>query len=713
MAAEPSKPLHSIAMPSKARCAVALSGLVCAPNAVLHPMPAEGSQRQAWINFVRRCPDADMLAWTPPENERSYVCSQHFTSHCFANSVQVRVKGVDVMCKFLRTGAVPTQYTNATVSVKSTAEPAVTKNDPDDVMEKPASSSGSPVPAAKALVGPACTPKPSGIDLDVAVSASGHSIGGHVWNIAEQQGNQPQTSLFATVQDMKLPAHSARTATDVEQDSGLRCLAMPASPHCALPTCGRQQGPKTMLLPLPARGPQRHAWIDFVRRCPGANMRGWRPPEHEQTFVCSLHFVPLTRREACHGVEIIERAPKFGSVPTVYPKVDNVGGVKREAVSPGIGHGSLGIPTFGNAFESLVGMEQSAYSQGLLSEAVAEVAVQCSPSVTVANRSAWCTTKTMSRSTQACSLPRKVNKATQLGLPGDCCLPLPRAQQKRKKAPLDVSDESESSSEEERSPGDNTDSSAEEVSPSSQESGSAKNKFACGFCSRAFPSMHSLDSHVQTCVWPQPYPCCICTRRFTDLNSMRRHMASHVSKRPPQCPACSFKFSGKSMLLHLYSHLTMRPFKCGLCSCSFFKTQGLYYHLRHHVVEKPHLCHFCLSLFTSAKSLARHMRRHSGEKTHKCELCGDSFADNSALSLHMQQQHMGEKPYKCDVCSCAFADKRNHMAHMRVHMGKGPYKCGVCPRWASGTRHDLSKVIRRVFRGGIQRAEWGTVGDNS
>lgn len=678
MAAEAAKPQPSLAIPPKARCAVPLCGL----NAVLHPLPAEGTQRQAWIDFVRRCPGADMLAWTPPENERSYVCSLHFASDCFASSVQVCVKGVDVMCRFLRTGAVPTQYPNATVSVKSTVERAMTKSDPGGVVEKLASSSGSPVPAGKTLlVRPACTPKPSAKVLDVAVDASGRSGVGHMWSTAEQlRRNHPQKPLAAMVQDMtqpQRPASSAMAATDVKQDGGLRRLVMPASPHCALPTCGRQQGPNTMLHPLPARGPQRQAWIDFVRHCPGANMLGWTPSEHEQSFLCSLHFTPLslqfTEREVRHGVHVVERSPKLGAVPTVYPKVSDVGGVVRAEVSPSSVRGSMRLSIHDNNRESLAKMEQSVCSQGLR-----EVAVQCRRSMNVANKSTWYIAETGSKSTQACSLPSKVNRATQLGHPADYYRTMPWAQRKRKKAPLDSNDESESSSEEEGTLGDNTDACVEEVLPSSQECANGKNMFACGFCSRTFPNMHSLSSHVPVCVWPEPYPCCLCTRTFTDQDSMKRHIACHVSEPPSQCPVCSYAFSGKSFLLHILSHLRVKPFKCAICSFSFIKKHGLDRHLRQHTGEKSHMCHLCLSSFASVSTLTRHMLRHTGEKPHKCEQCGDSFADKAALSLHVRRRHMGEKSYKCNVCSHSFAVKGNYTAHMRLHSGEGPYKCGVC-----------------------------------
>ncbi|KAH7948960.1 hypothetical protein HPB49_003635 [Dermacentor silvarum] len=96
------------AAPKTARCVVPVCHSRSALSSILYPLPAEPSQRQAWIDFVRGCPCGGARDWNPPSNEISLVCSLHFSVRCFRFQ---RPRGCSVgYSKRLRRDAVPTLY---------------------------------------------------------------------------------------------------------------------------------------------------------------------------------------------------------------------------------------------------------------------------------------------------------------------------------------------------------------------------------------------------------------------------------------------------------------------------------------------------------------------------------------------------------------------------------------------------------------------------
>lgn len=96
------------AAPRTARCVVPVCHSRSAPSSILYPLPAEPSQRQAWIDFVRGCPCGGACDWNPPSSEISLVCSLHFSVRCFRFQ---RPRGYSVgYSKHLRRESVPTLY---------------------------------------------------------------------------------------------------------------------------------------------------------------------------------------------------------------------------------------------------------------------------------------------------------------------------------------------------------------------------------------------------------------------------------------------------------------------------------------------------------------------------------------------------------------------------------------------------------------------------
>ncbi|XP_077497128.1 uncharacterized protein LOC144107809 [Amblyomma americanum] len=110
---------------------------------------------------------------------------------------------------------------------------------------------------------------------------------------------------------------SASCMVEEQEEERRKNLPMPVAPpapRCIL--CGLERTHNTMLHPLPVYKSSCQKWIDFVRQCPGrADLLGWMPPAHEQSFVCSLHFAPgsFTRL-------FPEKRLRPGAVPTLYPK---------------------------------------------------------------------------------------------------------------------------------------------------------------------------------------------------------------------------------------------------------------------------------------------------------------------------------------------------------------------------------------------------------
>ncbi|XP_049523584.1 uncharacterized protein LOC119454029 isoform X7 [Dermacentor silvarum] len=121
------------AVPRTAQCVVPVCHSRSAPSSILYPLPAEPTQRQAWIDFVRGCPCGGGSDWNPPTNEISFVCSLHFAVRCFWFQ---RRRGCTVgYSKRLRSGAVPTLY-----PVEEECSSAANANSPDDTAERLASS---------------------------------------------------------------------------------------------------------------------------------------------------------------------------------------------------------------------------------------------------------------------------------------------------------------------------------------------------------------------------------------------------------------------------------------------------------------------------------------------------------------------------------------------------------------------------------------------
>ncbi|XP_070379189.1 uncharacterized protein [Dermacentor albipictus] len=117
------------AAPRTARCVVPVCHSRSAPSSILYPLPAEPSQRQAWIDFVRGCPCGDACDWNPPTNEISFVCSLHFTVRCFR--FQQPRGGSAGYRKRLKRGAVPTLY-----PIEEQCSSTANKNAPDGTAER-------------------------------------------------------------------------------------------------------------------------------------------------------------------------------------------------------------------------------------------------------------------------------------------------------------------------------------------------------------------------------------------------------------------------------------------------------------------------------------------------------------------------------------------------------------------------------------------------
>ncbi|XP_049522834.1 uncharacterized protein LOC119453846 isoform X9 [Dermacentor silvarum] len=121
------------AAPKTARCVVPICHSRSAPSSILYPLPAELSQRQAWIDFVRGCPCGGARDWNPPSNEISLVCSLHFSVRCFRFQ---RPRGYSVgYSKCLRRDAVPTLY-----PIEEQCSSVPNENFPDDTAERLVSS---------------------------------------------------------------------------------------------------------------------------------------------------------------------------------------------------------------------------------------------------------------------------------------------------------------------------------------------------------------------------------------------------------------------------------------------------------------------------------------------------------------------------------------------------------------------------------------------
>ncbi|KAM9363214.1 uncharacterized protein ABDE67_014264 [Symphorus nematophorus] len=70
----------------------------------------------------------------------------------------------------------------------------------------------------------------------------------------------------------------------------------------------------------------------------------------------------------------------------------------------------------------------------------------------------------------------------------------------------------------------------------------------CRFCSKAFISPASLESHLRTHTGERPYGCSICGKKFSQFWNMKIHKNIHTGERPYQCSLCPDRFSDPSNL---------------------------------------------------------------------------------------------------------------------------------------------------------------------
>ncbi|XP_041968026.1 zinc finger protein 595-like [Aricia agestis] len=231
-----------------------------------------------------------------------------------------------------------------------------------------------------------------------------------------------------------------------------------------------------------------------------------------------------------------------------------------------------------------------------------------------------------------------------------------------------------------------------------------KNKFECNICSKTYPRISLLVTHMAHCqkdnsATGKPFVCHKCNHRYGTENRLRLHLKVEHNIFQMECleEGCGKKFKTSCELIfhqrhhskakwcgqcgYLFtslhtcqSHLDVHKkllFICPICNRNYSEKNSILNHVNQHFETLLHMCKFCCKVYNAKNRLKEHMKTHSDNKIHACSYCGKSFVRLSHLQQHLNT-HTGAKPYSCPVCPKSFSSLPNWSKHLhRMHKVNG------------------------------------------
>ncbi|XP_076450231.1 uncharacterized protein LOC143286523 [Babylonia areolata] len=265
--------------------------------------------------------------------------------------------------------------------------------------------------------------------------------------------------------------------------------------------------------------------------------------------------------------------------------------------------------------------------------------------------------------------------------------------------------------------------------------------FSCDQCGVVFPSLHELDTHIDTTHIKQEakdfsvYPCNVCGKSFASEGYLSRHMTTHDAEeadddqeqetpednalqsdgtlRPThKCDQCRRLFyTDDDFQQHKCRKGLLRPFGCGRCGRSYSHLPILKNHLSQH--EKGLIsdleCYQCGQKFMYSIELRRHMSIHikadltalaqhssaaATSTSSSTNANGGTQADSgsqNSLKLKIPYSRFlpkkklklksggNLKTFTCQICKKTFLRRSYLTMHMRVH-GEKKFKCSYCSK---------------------------------
>eukprot|EP00092_Neocalanus_flemingeri_P018024 GFUD01019509.1.p1 GENE.GFUD01019509.1~~GFUD01019509.1.p1 ORF type:complete len:860 (+),score=163.23 GFUD01019509.1:61-2640(+) len=272
----------------------------------------------------------------------------------------------------------------------------------------------------------------------------------------------------------------------------------------------------------------------------------------------------------------------------------------------------------------------------------------------------------------------------------------------------------------------------------------------CPNSDHLFPSVESLELHLQEHTGEISYPCTLCFRRFTTSPARDKHLATHEEGQEGyNCPHCDVtqpsrmvlnmhvKYCNKKEdvdeemvqleqedLITLESgidsvievdsskyicqdcgivmncleqvplHKCLKNYICGLCDIKLVSVDDLEKHNTMFHSKEEIRCLLCEEIVVE-HNLEIHMKeKHLEKQLLHCEVCKKSFTSSQILQRHISTQHSKIVEEICTLCNGAFGEGASHEDNCPVRTMTA---CHYCDKTFSH-RTSLNKHIKAVHQ---------------
>ena len=182
---------------------------------------------------------------------------------------------------------------------------------------------------------------------------------------------------------------------------------------------------------------------------------------------------------------------------------------------------------------------------------------------------------------------------------------------------------------------------------------------------------HLKLEHVQ-------YQCDCCQIGFNSVmahvvHKNKRHAIWDSENKAVICSVCSKSFPFlPSLLSHVrIDHFNFHPYTCQKCPKEFDTLTRLNSHIKSvHATELKFVCEFpnCDAKYTTSSSLYFHKKTTHSEACFVCEECGKTFKLKTKLNEHVKDKHGNNQVFVCDICGkSGFNSLKSAKVHEKNH----------------------------------------------